>query len=72
VKQIYDKHKEIWWEQTNANERMTWDDFLWLEDINYLDRNHKKGIWHLHTNLTLSIQSRVHVFIMMMFFISRM
>jgi hypothetical protein len=28
VKQIYDKHKEIWWEQTNANERMTWDDFL--------------------------------------------
>jgi hypothetical protein len=28
VKQIYDKHKEIWWEQANASEQMTQDDFL--------------------------------------------
>jgi hypothetical protein len=28
MKQIYDKHKKIWWEQTNASGWMTWDDFL--------------------------------------------
>jgi quinolinate synthase len=28
MKQIYDKHKKIWWEQTNASEWMTQDDFL--------------------------------------------
>ncbi len=46
MKQIYDKHKKNWWEWTNANEWMTWDDFEWLQDINHLDQNHKKGIWH--------------------------
>jgi hypothetical protein len=61
VKQIYDKHKNIWWAQANAGEWMTWDDFLWLQDIAYLDRKHKKGTWCLHTNLVLSIQSWVCV-----------
>jgi len=28
MKQIYDKHKEIWWAQVNAGEWMMWDDFL--------------------------------------------
>jgi hypothetical protein len=28
VKQIYDKHKEIWWERANAGEQMTHDHFL--------------------------------------------
>jgi hypothetical protein len=37
VKQIYDKHKEIWWAQANVGEWMTWDNFLWLQDITYLD-----------------------------------
>jgi hypothetical protein len=26
MKLIYDTHKEIWWAQANADERMTWDD----------------------------------------------
>jgi len=30
MKQIYDKPKEIWWSRVNANEQMTWDDFLKL------------------------------------------
>ncbi len=30
MKQIYDKHKEIWWARAYADERMTWDDFLKL------------------------------------------
>jgi hypothetical protein len=37
MKQIYDKHKEIWWAKVNADEWMTWDDFLKLQDIAYLD-----------------------------------
>jgi len=37
LKQIYDKHKEIWWAQVNAGERMIWDDFLQLQDISYLN-----------------------------------
>ncbi len=36
---------------------MTQDDFIWLQDIAYLDRKHKKGSWRLHTNLTISIWS---------------
>jgi hypothetical protein len=59
MKQIYDKHKEIWWAHANANERMAWDDFLQLQDIAYLDRKHKRGTWCLHTNLALFIQSWV-------------
>jgi hypothetical protein len=61
LKQIHDKHKEIWWARVNVDEQMTQDDFLQLQDITYLDRKHKKGIWHLHKNLTLSIQSWVCV-----------
>ncbi len=55
MKEIYDKHKEIWWAWANVSEPMNWDDFLQLQDIAYLDQKHKKGIWGLHTNLTLSI-----------------
>ncbi len=61
VKQIYHEHKEIWWAWANVDEWMTWDDFLRLQDIAYLDRKHKKGIWPLHTNWTLSIESWVCV-----------
>ncbi len=59
VKQIYDKHKEIWCAWVNAGEQMTWDDFLWLQDITYLEQKHKKGTWCLHTNPMFSIQSWV-------------
>ncbi len=59
MKQIYDKHKEIWWAKVNADEWMTWDDFLKLQDIAYLDWKHKRCTWCLHKNLTFLIQSWV-------------
>jgi hypothetical protein len=37
TKQIYDKHKAIWWERVNAGQSMTRDDFIWLQNIAYLD-----------------------------------
>jgi hypothetical protein len=37
TKQIYDKHKTIWWECVNASQNMTRDDFIWLQDIAYLN-----------------------------------
>jgi hypothetical protein len=37
IKQIYEKHKAIWWECVNAGQNMTRDDFIWLQDIAYLD-----------------------------------
>jgi len=55
MKQIYDKHKNIWWAWVNLGEQTTWDDFLQFQDIIYLDQNLKGGTWCLHTNLTLSI-----------------
>ncbi len=42
TKQIYDKHKVIWWERVNVGQNITRDDFIWLQDIAYLDRKHKK------------------------------
>jgi hypothetical protein len=57
AKQIYDKHKVIWWECVNVGQNMTRDDFIRLQDIAYLDQKHKKKSWHLHTNLAISILS---------------
>jgi len=57
TKEIYDKHKAIWWECVNVGESMTRDDFIWLQDIAYLDRKHKKGGWRLHINPAISIRS---------------
>jgi hypothetical protein len=37
MKQIYEKHKEIWWARENVGEHMAQDDFLQLQDIIYLD-----------------------------------
>jgi len=54
AKQIYDKHKTIWWERVNAGQNMT-HDFIRLQNIAYLDWKHKKGKWHLHTNPGISI-----------------
>ncbi len=42
VKQIYNKHKVIWWAKINAKETMTKDDFIKQQDIAYLDHKHKK------------------------------
>jgi hypothetical protein len=33
IKQIYDKHKLIWWEHVNVSQNMTQDDFIWLHNI---------------------------------------
>jgi len=54
VKQIYDKHKAIWWARINVREMMTRDDFIKQKDIAYLDRKHKKRSWRLHQNLAIS------------------
>ncbi len=55
TKQIYDKHKTIWWEHVNEGQSMTQNDFIWFQDIAYLDAKHKKRSWHLHTNPAISI-----------------
>jgi hypothetical protein len=57
TKQIYDNHKVIWWERVNVNQSMTRDDFIWLQNIPYLDLKHKRGNWCLHTNLAILIWS---------------
>jgi hypothetical protein len=57
TKQIYDKHKAIWWERVNTGQSMTGDDFIRFQDIVYLDRKHKKGSWRLHSNPAISIRS---------------
>jgi hypothetical protein len=57
TKQIYDEHKTIWWECVNAGQSMTQNEFIQLQDIAYLDQKHKKGSWHLHINLVISIWS---------------
>jgi hypothetical protein len=57
IKQIYDKHKVIWWARINVGKGMTRDDFIKQQDITYLDRKHKKGSWRLHKNLTISFRT---------------
>jgi len=52
TKQIYDK-------RVNAGQSMTQDDFIWLQDIAYLDWKHKKRSLCLHTNPAISIRSWV-------------
>jgi hypothetical protein len=59
IKQIYNKHKAIWWAWINARKPMIRDNFLRLQIIAYLDHKHKKGNWHLHWNLEIFIQSWV-------------
>ncbi len=54
TKQIYEKHKAIWWERVNVGQNMTRDNFIRLQNITYLDQKHQK---HLHTNPAISIQS---------------
>jgi hypothetical protein len=57
VKQIYDKHKAIWWIRMNVGEVMTRDDFIKQQDIAYLDHKHKKRSWRLHQNPTISLRT---------------
>jgi hypothetical protein len=48
VKQIYDKHKEIWWARVNVGQQMTRNDLLRFQNIACLNQKHKRGTWHLH------------------------
>jgi hypothetical protein len=43
IKQIYDKHKTIWWVGINVGEAMIKDDFIRQLSIAYLDCKHKRG-----------------------------
>ncbi len=53
IKQIYDKHKVIWWGRVNVKETMMRDDFIKQQNITYLDGKHKRGSWRLHKNLAI-------------------
>ncbi len=44
IKQIYDKHKVIWWIKINVGEAMRRDDFIRWQDIVYFDRNTKEDL----------------------------
>jgi len=57
VKQIYDKHKVIWWAKINAGETITMDDFIRQQNSAYLDCKHKKNSWRLHKNLAISLHT---------------
>jgi hypothetical protein len=57
VKQIYNKHKAIWWVRINAKVAMTKDDFIRQQNIDYLDYKHRKRSWCLHQNPTISLHT---------------
>jgi hypothetical protein len=57
IKQIYNKHKAIWWARINVRKAMTRDDFIRQQNIAYLDHKHKRGSWHLHKNPTISFHT---------------
>jgi hypothetical protein len=44
VKQIYDKHKAIWWVRINVGKTMTKIKFIKQQNITYLHDKHKKRI----------------------------
>jgi hypothetical protein len=58
IKQIYDKHKVIWWARINVREVMTRDDFIKQQNIAYLDHKHKKRNWCLNKNPVISFCTR--------------
>jgi len=68
IKQIYDKHKVIWWDRVNVRETMMGDGFIRQQDITYLDGKHKRGSWHLQK----LGHFHGHLIIWMMLFISNM
>jgi hypothetical protein len=49
IKQIYDKHKTIWWAIINAGKTMIRDDFIRQPNIVYLDCKHKNPTIFHHT-----------------------
>jgi hypothetical protein len=57
VKEIYVKHKAIWWARINVGETMTRDDFIKQQNIVYLYYKHKKKTWRLHQNPAISLRT---------------
>ncbi len=57
IKQIYDKHKAIWWARINVGEAMTKDNFIKQQNITYLNCKHKKKKLHLHKNPAISFHT---------------
>jgi hypothetical protein len=70
VKQIYDKHKAIWWAKINAREMMTRDDFIRQQDIVWI-ANTKKGVG-VYTKIRPFPFAYGHLVIRMMCFIFKM
>lgn len=56
VKQIHNKHKTIWWQHVNVGEAMTQHDFIWHQNIVFLNQKHKKRSYRLHNNHAISVQ----------------
>ncbi len=42
IKQIYYKHKTIWWARIDVGKAMINDDFIRQQDIAFLDRKHER------------------------------
>jgi hypothetical protein len=59
VKQIYDKHKAIWWAKIKARKTMAREIFIKQQKIAYLDCEHKIGNWCLHKNPVISLHTWV-------------
>jgi len=57
IKQIYDKHKAIWWATINARKAITRDNFIKQQNITYLNRKHTKRNLHLHKNPAISLRT---------------
>jgi hypothetical protein len=45
TKQIYDKHKAIWWESIDVEKAMMRDNVIQQQDIAYVDWKHQRGSW---------------------------
>ncbi len=69
MKQIYDKHKAIWWARINAREMMTQDNFIKQQNIAYLDPKHK-GVG-IYTKTLPFLSTHGCCIIWMMCFISK-
>jgi hypothetical protein len=45
TKQIYDKHKAIWWECVDDEKATTRDNVIQEQEIVHVDRKHQRGSW---------------------------
>jgi hypothetical protein len=71
IKQMYDKHKAIWWARINAEKAMIGDNFIKQQNIICLDHKHKKGVG-VYTKIQPFPFAHGHLVIQMMCFIFKM